>query len=175
RETWFDIVGHGYEVPKDGVGMRGVRLKSEPGKTLKVAVNRTIVAKRIGRVTGNGLFAESQKAGREMEWRDSDVFGCDSVLNAVYRGKMFWAWGDTTLANYPLGIFDTLSGTTAIQPLQTFEPPLKLKFEYFTDAKGKLRGVAKMPGDGPTWITAYTSLPDRKGTPHLVGSYMKIR
>ncbi len=85
RETWFDVIGHGYEVPKDGFGSRGVRLKPEPGKTLKVEVNRTIVAKRIGRLTGNGLFAESQKLGRELDWRDSDVFGCDSVQNAVHR------------------------------------------------------------------------------------------
>src|SRR6185436_6485537 len=160
RQIWFDVIGHGYEVPKDGFGSRGVRLKPEPGKALKVEVNRTIVAKRIGRLTGNGLFAESQKLGRELDWRDSDVFGCDTVQNAVHRGKMFWAWGDTIIPNYPLGIYDTLSATTAIEPLRSFEPPLKLKFDYFTDANAKPRGVARMPGPGPTWITAYTSLPD---------------
>src|SRR4051794_33082445 len=32
RETWFDVVGHGYEVAKDGFGLRGVRLKPEPGR-----------------------------------------------------------------------------------------------------------------------------------------------
>src|SRR5262249_28150484 len=25
RETWFDVIGHGYEVPKDAFGARGVR------------------------------------------------------------------------------------------------------------------------------------------------------
>ena len=63
RETWFDVIGNGYEVPKDGFGMRGVRLKPEPGKTLKVEVTRTIVAKRLGRLTGGGIFGESQKCG----------------------------------------------------------------------------------------------------------------
>src|SRR2546422_769834 len=24
RETWFDVLGHGYEVPRDGFGSRGV-------------------------------------------------------------------------------------------------------------------------------------------------------
>src|SRR5882672_3789284 len=148
RETWFDIIGHGYEIPKDAYGSRGVRLKPEPGKTLKVEVNRTIVAKRLGRLTGGGLFAESQKLGREMDWRDSDVFGCDSVQNAVHGGKMFWAWGDTIIPNYPLGIFDMSSATTSVQPLTSFEPPVRLRFTHFTDAKGKPRGVAKMPGSG---------------------------
>src|SRR6267378_2631840 len=52
RETWFDVIGHGYEVSKDGFGMRGVRLRPEPGKTLKVEINRMIIAKRLGRLTG---------------------------------------------------------------------------------------------------------------------------
>jgi hypothetical protein len=175
REIWFDILGHGYEAPKDGFGFRGARLEPGPGKTLRIEVTRTIIAKRLGRLTGAGLFAESQKLGRELDWRESGVFGCDSVQNAVYHGKLFWAWGDTTMPGYPLGIFDMSSATTAVQPLQSFEPPLRLKFDYFTDAKGAPRGVAKMPGSGPTWVSAYVSLPDKTGTPRLVGTYVKIQ
>jgi len=175
RETWFDVIGHGYERPKDGFGYRGVRLKPEPGATLKVEVVRTIVAKRLGRLTGGGLFAESQKTGRDLDWRELGILGCDSVQNAVHGGKLFWAWGDTTLARYPLGIFDMSSATTAPQPLVSFQPPVRLKFDYFKDAAGAPRGVAKMPGAGPTWVSGYVSLPDRTGKPRLVGTYVKIK
>jgi hypothetical protein len=175
RETWFDVIGHGYEAPKDGFGMKGVRLTPEPGKTLKVEVRRTILAKRLGRSTGAGLFAESQKLGRELEWKDAGIVGCDSVQNAVHRGKLFWAWGDTSLARYPLGIFDMTSATTPVQPLASFEPPLKLKLDYFTDEKGVPRGVAKMPGAGPTWVSAYVSLPDKTGAARLCGTFIKVR
>ena len=175
RETWFDVIGHGYEVPRDGFGIRGVRLTPQSGGSIKVEVTRTIIAKRLGRITGAGLFAESQKLGREMEWRDSNVFGCDSVQNAVHRGRLFWAWGDTVIPNYPLGLFDMSSATTGIQPLVSFEPPVRLKFDYFTGAEGKPRGVAKMPGSGPTWVSGYTSLPDKNGNARLVGTYIKVR
>jgi hypothetical protein len=175
REAWFDVMGHGYDAPKDGFGYRGVRLKPEPGRTLRVELTRNILAKRLGRLTGGGLFAESQKLGRELDWRESGVLGCDSVQNAVHRGKLFWAWGDTTLANYPLGIFDMSSATTPMPPLKSFEPPVRLEFDYFTDHDGKPRGVAKMPGSGPTWVTGYVSLPDQAGNPRLLGSYMKIK
>jgi len=175
KETWFDVVGHGYEAPKDGFGFRGFRLTPEPGKTLKVEVRRTIVAKRLGRSTGVGLFAESQKLGKELDWKDSGVVGCDSVQNAVHRGKLFWAWGDSSLANYPLGIFDMTSATTPVQPLASFQPPLKLKLDYFTDEKGAPRGVAKMPGAGPTWVGGYVSLPDKTGSAKLCGSFIKVR
>jgi len=174
-ETWFDVMGHGYEVPKDGFGMRGVRLKPMPSETIRVEVSRTIIAKRLGRLTGAGVFAESQKLGLESAWKESGELGCDSVQNAVHLGKLFWIWGDTTMANYPLGVFNATSATTPIQPLTSFAPPVRLPFTYFRDAKGKPRGVAAISGDGPTWISAYVSLPDKSGTPHLVGSYMKVK
>lgn len=175
QEVFFDVHGHGYEVKADGFGIRGVRLTPSPGKTLKVEVERRIIAKRLGRLTGGGLFAESQKLGLAGDWRDAPLLGSDSVQNAVHRGKMFWAWGDTTLAHYKLGVFDMTSATTSLQPLTSFEPPLRLKLDYFLDDKGRPRGVAKMPGPGPTWVTAYVSLPDKNGVSRLVGSYMKIR
>lgn len=175
RETWFDVIGNGYEVPKDGFGYRGVRLKPEAGKTLRVEVNRTIIAKRLGRITGGGMFAESQKLGQELDWREPGILGCDSIQNAVHRGKMFWLWGDTTLAKYPLGLFHGTSATTPIQPLEKFTPPIRLKLDYFTDNQGVPRNIATMPGDGPTWVTGYISLPDKDGHPHLVAAYVKIK
>lgn len=175
RETWFEVRGNGYEVPKDSFGYHGLRLKPEAGKTLRIEVNRTVIAKRLGRLTGGGLFGESQKLGYDLDWRESGVLGCDSIQNAVHRGKLFWLWGDTTLARHPLGIFDSTSATTAIQPLGKFEPPLRLKFDYFTDTNAAPRGVAKMPGAGPTWVTGYLSLTDTNGKPHLAGSYLKVK
>lgn len=175
QETWFDILGHGYEVAADGFGNRGVRLTPERGKTLTVPVTRTSIAKRLGRLTGTGLYAESQKLGLERDWRDAPLVGCDSVLNAVHQGKLFWAWGDTSLANYPLGIFDTTSATTSTNPFSSFEPPLKPRFDYFKSPDGRPRGVARMPGTGPTWLGGYVSLPDKNGQSKLVAVYTKIK
>jgi hypothetical protein len=64
RETWFSVLADGYEAKADGFGFRGVRLTPQPGKTLTVEVTRTSIAKRLGRITGGGLFAECQKLGR---------------------------------------------------------------------------------------------------------------
>jgi hypothetical protein len=174
RETWFAISSDGYEMPADGFGYRGVRLTPKPGERLSVEVVRTSIAKRMGRLTGAGLFAESQKLGLETDWQESGVLGQDSVQNAVHNGRMFWAWGDTSIARYPLGIFDMTSARTEIRPLVKFEPPLRLKLAYFTDEAGRPRGVAKMPGQGPTWLSGYISLPDKNGSAKLVATYVKI-
>lgn len=174
-ETWFYVSGNGYEVPKDGFGYQGVRLKPEPGQRLKVEVTRAILARRLGRLTGAGLFAESQKVGLELDFRESGVLGCDSVLNATYQGRLFWFWGDTVLARYPLGLFNTLGATTPPQPLTSQPPPLRPRFDYFRGSDGLPREVAAMPGPGPTWLSACVALPDKTELPHLVATYSKIQ
>jgi hypothetical protein len=175
QETWFDVFGHGYTVPKDGFGYTGVRLTPQPGQTLRVVVDRKIIAKRLGRLTGGGLFAESQKTGQALDWTESGVLGCDSVQTAAHRGRLYWLWGDTTLARYPLGIFDSSGAWTDRAPFASFEPPIRPRFNYFTQAQGRLRGITPMPGSGPTWATGMISLPDRDGTARLVCAYMKVR
>ena len=175
RETWLDVIGHGYEVPKDGFGFHGVRITPKPGATLKIEVQRMLPAKRVGRLTGAGLFAESQKLGQRLDWKESGIVGSDSVQTATYRGKLFWAWGDTIMAGYPLGLYDTSSATTALKPLASFQPPLAMPLDYFRDPKGAVRGVAKMAGSGPTWVSGYISLMDKAGVPKLVCTYTKIK
>lgn len=175
RETWFSVIGHGYSVPKDGFGNAGLRLTPRAGETLTVKVKRQLPAKRLGRITGGGLFAESQKLGLESEWQESGILGCDSVQNAVHNGKLIWSWGDTTLPGNPLGLFDMIGATTELQPLKSFQPPIHLKFNYFVDNKSVPRVIAKMPGDGPTWLGGFASLPDETGENRLVATYMKIR
>jgi hypothetical protein len=175
QKIWLEVKSDGYEVPADGFGRRGVRLTPERGKELKVEVSRTSIARRLGRITGAGLFGESQKLGLETGWHETGVLGSDSVQNAVYNGRMFWAWGDTRVASYPLGVFHMSSATTAIRPLEKFEPPLRLKLKYFTDDVGRPRGVAKMAGEGPTWLSGYMTLPDKTGKQRLVATFMKIR
>ncbi|MGV3486332.1 MAG: hypothetical protein ACO1RT_18075 [Planctomycetaceae bacterium] len=173
REVWFSILGHGYAVKPDGFGSRGVRLTPRPGETLTVTVQRSSIAKRIGRLTGAGLFAESQKLGAELDWQEGPVFGCDSVQNAVHRGKLFWAWGDTQVANYPLGIFHMTGATTSLRPFDSLQPPLRPRFDRFID-DNKPRPLASMPGSGPTWLTGVHSLPDKNGVERLVACYRKI-
>jgi hypothetical protein len=174
RETWFDVFSPGHEVPADGFGMRGIRLTPQPGASKRIEVRRTSIARRIGRLTGAGLFADSQRLGGETDWRESGIVGQDSVQTAVHKGRLYWFWGDTTLAKYPLGIFHGTGATTDIRALREFSPPLRLKLNYFTAGSGAPRAIATMPGKGPTWITGLCSLPDRAGSQRLVCAFTKI-
>ena len=174
-ETWFTVKGHGYKVPADGFGNRGVRLTPRPGATLTVEVERQLPAKRLGRITGGGIFGESEQLGDDARWRDQGILGCDSVQTAVHDGKLHWAWGDTVLPGYPLGLFHMIGATTELQPLESFRPPVRLRYDYVADSEDKPRVIAKMPGSGPTWVSGTVSLPDKSGEQRLVGTYVKIQ
>ncbi len=176
QEVWLSVEADGYERSPDGFGYRGFRFRPRPGGEEQIAVHRTILAQRFGRLTGAGLFGESQKTGSFLDWKEGGTLGSDSVYCIAYQGRLRWLWGDTLLSRYPLGLFHTPSATTSSKPLESFQPPLRLRFDYFRDAEDRPRNVANLfPKDpGPTWLTALVSLPDHEGREHLVASYAKI-
>jgi hypothetical protein len=175
RATWFEVRADGYEIAADGFGYRGVRLMLVEGGDLEVRVRRTGLASLVGRLTGAGLLAESQRFRENSGWMESGVLGCDSVQCAEYRGRMFWVWGDTTLAHYPLGIFDATGATSLIPREGQLLPPLRLALEHFRDEGGGVRAVARMPGDGPTWLSGLVALRDARDVERLASMYTKIR
>lgn len=174
RETWLTVFSDGYEVAKDGFGYRGVRFTPTPGGSFRIEIERKQIAKRLGRLTGSGIFAESQKLGGYADWKESGVIGSDTVQTAAYKGKLMWLWGDTNLPGYPLGIFNTPVASSSIHPLISPQPPTGIVFDYVRNEKGVPRGTIDIQGPGPVWLSAFISLKDAKGREHLVATYSKV-
>ncbi|MGN6543891.1 MAG: hypothetical protein ACTHK7_02495 [Aureliella sp.] len=174
REIFFYVSSHGYEVPADGFGYRGVRLTPRAGGTHVIKVQRQMIAKRLGRLSGAGLFAEAQRFGERASWKEGPVMGYDSVQMTLFGGRPFWNWGDTSVAHYPLGNFNMTGATTAGRPVEQLKPPIEPHYDYFLDEGGRPKGMAPIPGKGPTWLTGYAALPDAGGREHLVALYHKI-
>lgn len=174
RETYLAIFSHGYEKPADGFGYRGVRFTPTPGGKFKIEIERKQIAKRLGRLTGAGQFAESQKLGEYADWRETGAVGTDTVRTTAHNGKLYWLWGDTNIPNYPLGIFNTPVATTRLKPLASLKPPVAIQYDYVRNEKGAPRGTIDIPGPGPVWLSAFVSLPDAQGRNHLVATWAKI-
>lgn len=175
RDIWFHVKGHGYHVPKDGFGYEGLRTRLAPGGNVRIEVERRNVAKRLGRLTGMGRFAEMEKLGGSPPDKDTGIAGCDSVLMSRLGDRLFWLWGDTGVPGYPLGVFHSTAAVTPLRPVAKFEPPISIPFQLFHDDGGKPRGVAKMPGDGPTWLTGMISIGPQEMPDSLVATYSKIK
>jgi hypothetical protein len=178
RKVFFFVSSHGYELPPDGFGMRGVRLDVEPGKTAVVKIRRKNLAERLYRITGAGIYRDSVLVGRKVPIREpllnAQVLGQDSVQNAVYQGRLFWMWGDTSQPSYPLGNFHMSGATTPLPGKGGLDPDRGVDLEYFKAENGFAREMAPMPGPGPTWLDALVALPDN-GRERLFAAYGKIR
>lgn len=178
REVFFHIEGPGYEYPKDGFGNRGMRLITAPGKSAVVKVKRTNIAERLYRITGQGIYRDSELLDKPHPKapQDAVTLGQDSVQMMPYRGKLFWLWGDTNLAYYPLGNFHTTAATSPM-PGSGFDPRAMVPLEYFMDAKqpGRVRKMMPMTDKepGPVWLFGLLSMKDDKGEEALLAHYTR--
>jgi hypothetical protein len=179
QTVFFHVASHGYEFPKDGFGFRGVRLSVIPGGSTTIRIKRINIAERLYRVTGAGIYRDSQLVGDAAPISEpvlnGQVLGSDSVVNAVYRGKIYWFWGDTNRASYPLGNFHVPGATSKLPNRGGLDPNRGLDLEYFLDDEGFAKPTAKMPGDGPTWIDGLVALRDERGIERLFAKYVKVK
>jgi hypothetical protein len=179
RKVFFSIVSHGYEIEKDGFGYRGKALEITEGGSADVVIRRLNIARRLYRVTGAGIYRDSVLTGDPVPIREpllnAKVFGQDSVVNAVYQGKIHWFWGDTNRPDYPLGNFHVPGATSMLPSEGGLEPEVGVNLNYFVDDQGFARPTCPMPGEGPTWISGLVILKDRDGRERMFASYAKVR
>jgi hypothetical protein len=179
RQIFFHVRSHGYEYPKDSFGYSGVRLKTTPGTEAVLKLKRINIAERLYRVTGAGIYRDSRLLGRsasiERPLLNGMVFGSDSVVTAVYRGKLHWFWGDTNRPSYPLGNFHVPFATSLLPGQGGLDPGLGVNLTYAVGENGFAKEAAKMPGKGPTWIDGLVVLPDKNQRPRLLAQYVKIK
>ncbi len=177
-DVFFSVASHGYEYPTDGFGCRGAKLHAAAGESATLKIHRIDIAERLYRLTGGGIYADTVLVGGKPPLKEpllnARVLGSDSVLNAVYGGKIYWFWGDTNRPDYPLGIFNVPGAVSDLPAKGGLDPETGVDLAYFTDGKGLAKETARMPGKGPTWLTALVPLTDADGRERLYASYVKV-
>ncbi len=177
RKVYFEISAHGYEYPADGFGIRGVALDTKPGRGARLEIKRLNIAERLYRITGQGIYRDTILLGRKAPIPEpllnGEVIGQDSVLTALYNGKLYWFYGDTSRLSYVLGNF-SMSGATSDLP-DRLDPSRGFHREYFTDNDGFSRPMAPMPGEGVVWLSGLAVLPDESGREHMLAFFQRRR
>lgn len=179
RKVFFHVKSHGYEFPRDGFGYRGKALEITEGGSATLKIKRVNLAERLYRVTGGGIYRDTVLVGDKPPLREpllnGQVFGSDSVVNAVYRGKLRWFWGDTNRPAYPLGNFNVPGATSKLPADGGLDPEAGVDLEYAVDKDGFARATAPLPGQGPTWINGLVVLKDKGGKERLFAAYVKVK
>lgn len=182
REVFFWVRSHGYEAKKDGFGFAGVRIVPDAARPTIVKITRKNVAERLCRLTGEGLYRDTLLLGHKRPLAESPhpglVAGQDSVQAAVYRGKVYWFWGDTQRMSYPLGLFRMAGATTKVPDPNNAasDPAAGIAFDYFVDTQTNFaRAMMPLPErpEGVVWVSAIFVVPDAKGRDKLVGHYTR--
>jgi hypothetical protein len=179
REVYFHVSSPGYEFAKDFFGNRGVKLKPAAGASAQIKLKRFNIAERLYRITGQGIYRDSALLRHPVPLRhpvlNAQVMGQDTVIATPYHGKIYWFWGDTDRASYPLGNFGASGATSELPGRGGLDPSVGVELAYFTDAKGFSKPMCPLPGSGLRWIEGLLTVPDDKGTERLVARVANVR
>jgi hypothetical protein len=104
---------------------------------------------------------------------NAEVTGQDGVLNAIYRGKLYWFYGDTGRLSYPLGNF-SMSGATTELP-DKIDPSVGFNLNYFAGPDGFARPMVPIGGEGVVWLSGLVAVPDSSGREQMVAYFQRRR
>lgn len=168
----FQVWSHGYALD---AGKTEVLLDAGAGMHAEIPIHRQIVAERLYRLTGGGIYRDSVLLGYHTPLAkptlNASVMGQDTSSSTVYRGKLFWLWQDTQRVSYPLGNF---KGTAAISALPDGKADLGFDLGYIENGSGfSAEMCADCPG-GPAWLDGLFSATAANGDEQLFGGYAII-
>jgi hypothetical protein len=179
REVFFFVESQGYEFPKDGFGMNGTRLKTSPGGSAVIKIDRLNIAERLYRVTGQGIYRDSILTGTTVPLKnpvlDGQVMGQDSVYTCIYRDRLFWLWGDTNRPSYPLGHFATAGAVSDLPGKGGLDPAVGVNLEYFVDETGFSRPICLLKEEGLVWLDGLLVIRDTKGQQRMVAKFARMK
>ena len=171
---FFHVRSHGYEMRGSEQTAQGVFVALEPGNAQIFTLNRVNIAERLYRVTGEGIYYDSQRMGANtpMPYEPrprGGVFGQDSVGNAIYNKQLYWFWGDTRRGDRSLGNFK-VSGAVSPLPEDTrYDPADAIDLTYFVGQDGFVRQMLPLKGDGAVWIDGILTVGDNHRETMLCG------
>lgn len=180
RPVYFLVRSHGYELPADAFGYRGVRLELSAATKSTIKLKRLNIAERLYRVTGEGIYRDSVLLGKETPLTEplgaGKVAGQDSVFSVVYRDQIFWMWGDTSRMSYPLGHFGMAGAVSELPESGGLHPDVGVNLRYFVDDTGFSRPVCRLGvQEGMIWADSLCAVPDAKGRERLVCHYAHMQ
>ncbi len=171
REVFVSVRSHGYAYPDKTFDLPGRLVRFEPGKVEELRVRRTMIAERLYRLTGEGIYRDSVMADLPVPMTEpllnGQVLGQDTVAAAVYRGRIFWIWGDTIGPDY--WNFSVSAATSALND----DPSVAVNYTYFTDDKGRSKQMLPLEGEGLVWIEGLIPMTDPDGRERLVATYTR--
>jgi len=171
----FKVHSHGYEFQHKFLDFPGVRINLTPGAQTELKLHRLNIAERMYRITGAGIYQDSVAAGFpvpiEQPLLNGGVLGQDTAATAIYRGRIFWIWGDTLgLGQYN---FAVSAATSDLPGHGGLDPSAGINLHYFTAPDSFTRRMLPLKEPGTVWIQGLLPVRDDHGIERLLATYTR--
>ncbi|MDB6139693.1 MAG: hypothetical protein JWO94_2765 [Verrucomicrobiaceae bacterium] len=174
RPVHFFVTSPGYVLPKDADGQTGTVVMVAPGQAAEVRMVRTMIAERLYRLTGQGVYRESTLLGKDVPLPFSningDVLGLGRAQVAPYQGKLVWVWSDVKLATLRNSLI--VAGAAADLPRTGgLDPAQGVHLRYFTNDQEETLSLLSTPRGQHAIIEGLASVKNVSGAEHLLARY----
>lgn len=176
KPTFIAVSSHGYEYPRESLMGRGVNLTITAGGHAEIRVRRTMIAERLYRLTGEGIYRDSVLAGLPVPVHhpllgNGQVLGQDTAVAIPYAGKIFWIWGDTIGPAF--WNFSVTAATSELPGRGGLDPAAGVDYRYFADARGHAKPMLPLKEKGLVWIEGLFTAADPAGRERLLATYTR--
>jgi hypothetical protein len=176
--VYFEINAEGYSYPMGKDGRRAISLLCKAGDSAIIKVERTNVAERLYRSTGLGIYKDSKLLGEPIPIKkpliNAGILGQDSNLATLYKGKIFWIWGDSFLPPKYHGNFSVSAATTIYPKDGGLNPKVGMNYNYILDEKGTTKPMINLKSPGYVWFDWLVSIKGKNGQEQLVAKYANV-
>ena len=150
----------------------GQTLHPTAGGSVQIAIDRNNRAERLYRVTGTGIYRDSVLVGASVPIDEpllnANVRGQDSVQAAVYKGQIYWFWGDTLYESGGFGNFRTAGARSPLPSQGGLDPSQGVNLDYFVNpANGWAKEMMPVAQPGAMWIDGVFTVRDDGGQERL--------
>ncbi|HBG26042.1 MAG: hypothetical protein A2Y10_03770 [Planctomycetes bacterium GWF2_41_51] len=72
----------------------------------------------------------------------------------IYKGKIYWFWGDTRKPGHRLGLFKVAGAVSELEANGGLDPNIGINLKYFTDDNNEVKAMFPFEGHEAIWIGA---------------------
>jgi len=197
QDVYFVVRAYGYRLsdpeadaaagPAANRAPPGTILSVQPGGSAQLFLYRENIAQRLYRLTGSGRYRARALLGdgsAEAPWPSPEpegsapaqvpgpILGLDSAFATLYRGQLFWIFGDLRSATSPIANLRVTGARSELPESGGRDPRFGIDLDYI-GRPGFVQSLVET--DAPVvWLSAPRIVVGDDGTERLYATYAKI-
>jgi len=173
----LEIHSPGYRMPARGKDSAAVELQFSTTGDVVVPLVRVDIAQRMYRVTGTGIYRDSELLNREVPLpignHAAGLVSAWGVQRASIGKKVVWCWRQSLLSHGGMTSVSVAGAWSDFPEHGGLDPTQGIHFAYLPAGTEQVHSLLTAEDPGAIWIEGLTSVPDETGKLNLVAHYIR--